>query len=118
MSGDGDLDISKLSAEDLACAGLYRVDDGSQNWSIFTAAERRESLIAGGAHIEALKRRQRRREEGRQIRVVKAAQKAGLQVKCAVIGGVTVEFGQPEAIAATPPPLDELATTEQLQRLM
>lgn len=80
--------------------------------------EQHEFLIAAIAQVEALKRRQRRREETRQIRIVKAAQKAGLQVKCAVIDGVAVEFGQPEAIPATPPLLDELETTEQLRSLM
>jgi|HubBroStandDraft_6_1064221.scaffolds.fasta_scaffold2472547_2 predicted Fe-S protein YdhL (DUF1289 family) len=116
MSGIDDLD--NLTAEDLACAGLHRVVDGFEDWSIFTVAERHELLIAAVAQNEALKRRERRREEARQIRLVKAAQKAGLQVKRAVIDGVTVEFGQPEAIPATPPPLDELETTEQLRSLM
>lgn len=47
---------------------------------------------------ERYKRRDRRREGARQLAVVEAAQKAGLPVKSATIGGVEMEFGAAEEI--------------------
>jgi hypothetical protein len=107
-------DLGDFTAEDLACAGFRRVGDG-EDLIMFTTAERHASLIAAITHIEALKCRQRRREEARQIRIIKAAQKAGLPVKRAVIDGVTVEFGTDTPLA---PPNPEIETPEQLRRLI
>ena len=91
------------------------------DWSVFTVAERHEALIAEATEDEARKRRERRqdqrREEARQLRLIKAVQKAGLPVKRAVIGGVAVEFGQPET-TPTLTPLEEIETPEQLRRLI
>jgi hypothetical protein len=112
MSDDLYLDAHDIDA--LRSIGWHIVGDAR---SEALRHERRDSLIAAVAQIEALKRRERRREEARQIRLVKAAQKAGLQVMRAVIDGIAVELGQPEAIPATPP-LDEIETPEQLRRLI
>jgi predicted Fe-S protein YdhL (DUF1289 family) len=103
MTGPGHL--SGFTAEDFACAGLHRVADGFEDWSIFTAAERHESLIAAVAQEAALQRRGRRQEEARQIRVIKAMQKAGLPVSRAVVSGVDLEFSQ-AGPAATLTPLE------------
>ena len=92
-------DLADLDAEDLSCLGLRRVSD--DDWSVFSAAERRERDVEYVRAMGAQKRRERREEQAREIAVIKAAQKAGLSVKRAVIGGVTVEFGQPEAAAPT-----------------
>ena len=66
------------------------------DWSTFsTPAERAEAAIAVAAEMAAYKRHAQRREEARQLRLAKAALRAGLPVKAATIGGVALEFGQP-----------------------
>lgn len=93
-----DHDRDELTAEDLACAGLKRV--GDDDWSVFTVAERHAALIAAATEMEALKRRERRqdqrREVAREIAVLKTMQQKGLPIRCAVVDGVAVEFGRPE----------------------
>jgi hypothetical protein len=57
--------------------------------------------------MQAWKRQAQRREEKRQIAVIKAVQKAGLPVRRATIEGVDLEFGPPASEAKAdhePPP--------------
>lgn len=99
-------DLDNLTAQDLACLGLHRADD---QWS-FEAIEREidpdaddRALMAFAASSAALQRRERRERQAREIAVVKAVQKAGLPVRRAVIDGVDLEFGEPEAAGKAAP---------------
>jgi hypothetical protein len=85
-------------------------------FSSSTVEERRQSAIAEAAEAAAYKRQLQRREEKRQIAVIKAMQKAGLPIKRAVVEGVAVEFGRPEL--EPPGPFTEIETPEQLRRLI
>jgi hypothetical protein len=69
------------------------------SWSVFTREERAEAWRVWGAAYAADRRREQRREEKRQIRVIKAAMKAGLPVRRAIVDGVTVEL---DKVTATP----------------
>jgi hypothetical protein len=86
-------------------------------WSVFSAAEKAEALIADAAHLVAEKRRAQRRERAREIATIKAMQRAGLPVRRAVVDGVPVELGQPEPPAENMPEV-EITTPEQLRRLI
>ena len=81
-------------------------------FSSSTAEERRESAIAEVAETAADKRHLQRREEARQIRLIKAVQKAGLPVRRAVIEGVAVEFGRPAPEPAAPEGATDVGLTE------
>ena len=92
-----------LNAEDLDCLGWHRADD--DEWSV---RERRERLDEYFRAMAALQRRERPERLAREIAVVKAAQRAGLPVKAAIVEGVALTFGDPEAAgkAATLTPLE------------
>jgi hypothetical protein len=107
MTDDLDLDYVLGPGE------RYADDD----WSPFSAAERRESLMAYAAQDAAYKRKQQRRELAREIATIKAMQKAGLPVKRAVVDGVTVELA-PEIGHAPPPAEVEITTPAQLRALI
>jgi hypothetical protein len=49
----------------------------------------------------AIAKREERERIAKELRVVKAAQKRGLSIKRAIVGGVMLELGQPEAAPAT-----------------
>ena len=92
--------IDDLDAEALALALGGRIVDDDP-WSVRERRKQHDEYFRAAA---ALQRRERRREEARQIAVIKRAEKAGLSIKRAVIDGVVVEFGQPEAKAAAAGP--------------
>jgi hypothetical protein len=80
------------------------LSDYDPNWSMSTPAERAAALKAEVAETMAFKRRARRREARRQIATIKAAIKAGLTIKRAIIDGVAMEIGAAETMprAGTP----------------
>jgi hypothetical protein len=94
-AGDAPLSEMNLNADAVEACGVgwRRADD---DWSFSTAAERAEAWVAASA-LAWPKRRERKPSLAAALRVVKTAQKAGLPVRRAVIGGVAVEFGQPES---------------------
>jgi hypothetical protein len=94
MSDDDGLDMT----------GLDWFDD----WR--SPEERREAAFAYAKQLVAWKRQDRRRELAREIATVKALAKAGLPIKRAIIDGLVVELGQPDA-----PPTPPAATLTALE---
>jgi hypothetical protein len=76
------------------------------------ADERNAARLA--ALTPAAELRVRKPSLASQLRVIKAAEKAGLPVRAATIDGVALEFGQPEAL----PSEIEIQTPDQLRRLI
>jgi hypothetical protein len=98
-----------------ACIGERYADD-EEPWEDVRA--RHDAMIRAAAESERGKRRQRAAEARKRVReglaIVKAAERAGRQVKRATIEGFTIEFGAPE----TAPEPSSVETPEQLRRLI
>jgi hypothetical protein len=100
-------DLDYLDAEDTHCANLHRA--GVDEWSfrsiereISPAGERHAAYIAALTPAEP-RRRVRKPSLEAQVRVIKAAEKAGLPIRRAVVDGVALSFGPVEATNATEP---------------
>jgi hypothetical protein len=92
-----DLDTFDPEAVALALGG--RIAENLTDWE---RQERAKAWEVYFAQMAAEKRRQQRREEARQIRVLKAMQRAGLPIRAATVDGVAVELGQVEKVEAGP----------------
>ncbi len=96
MSAPDEPDLDDPGGADLSGVGWL---DG---WSALSPAERYADLIVA-LTPPAPPTRARRPSPASRLRVIKAAEKAGLPVKAATIDGVALEFGQPAAASAPAP---------------